>query len=154
MVVMRDGRTAQEGTPLDVYANPADTFVATFVGSPKMNLMDGELTGEYFTLPTGFTIGVESVDTSGPVTLGVRPDDLVLTASDGDGAAQVKLIELLGPRAIVTIDARGTELTSVVEAGRLSGIDEGARVTLSARPGAIHVFDPETGQRQVGNPNR
>jgi len=78
----------------------------------------------------------------------------VLTASDGDGAAQVKLIELLGPRAIVTIDARGTELTSVVEAGRLSGIDEGARVTLSARPGAIHVFDPETGQRQVGNPNR
>jgi len=124
MVVMRDGRTAQEGTPLDVYANPADTFVATFVGSPKMNLMDGELTGEYFTLPTGFTIGVESVDTSGPVTLGVRPDDLVLTASDGDGAAQVKLIELLGPRAIVTIDARGTELTSVVEAGRLSGIDE------------------------------
>jgi len=154
MVVMRDGRTAQEGTPLDVYANPADTFVATFVGSPKMNLMDGELTGEYFTLPTGFTVGVESVDTSGPVTLGVRPDDLVLTASDGDGAARVKLIELLGPRAIVTIDARGTELTSVVEAGRLSGIDEGARVTLSARPGAIHVFDPETGPRQVGNPNR
>ncbi|MGY4651759.1 ABC transporter ATP-binding protein [Mycobacterium sp. URHB0021] len=154
MVVMRDGRTAQEGTPLDVYANPADTFVATFVGSPKMNLLDGELTGEYFTLPTGFTIGVESVDTSGPVTLGVRPDDLVLTASDGDGAAQVKLIELLGPRAIVTIDARGTELTSVVEAGRLSGIGEGARVTVSARPGAVHVFDPETGQRHVGNPNR
>ena len=90
------------------------------------------------------------------MTLGVRPDDLVLTASDGDdsGAAQVKLIELLGPRAIVTIDARGTELTSVVEAGRLSGLGEGARVTVSARPGAVHVFDPETGQRHAGNPNR
>jgi multiple sugar transport system ATP-binding protein len=156
MVVMRDGRTAQEGTPLDVYANPADTFVATFVGSPKMNLLDGELTGEYFTLTTGFTIGVESVEPRGPVTLGVRPDDLVLTASDGDGdgAARVKLIELLGPRAIVTIDARGTELTSVVEAGRLSGLGEGARVAVSARPGAVHVFDPETGKRHVGNPHR
>jgi multiple sugar transport system ATP-binding protein len=155
MVVMRDGRTAQEGTPLDVYANPADTFVATFVGSPKMNLMDGELTSEYFTLPTGFTIGVESVEARGPVTLGVRPDDLVLTASDGDDdGARVKLIELLGPRAIVTIDARGTELTSVVEAARLSGLGEGARVALSARPGAVHVFDPETGQRRVGDPNR
>src|ERR1043165_1212860 len=111
MVVMRDGRTAQEGTPLDVYANPADTFVATFVGSPKMNLMASELTGEYFTLPTRFTIGLESADTSRPVTRGVRPGDLVLAAADGDGAAQVKLIELLGPRPIVTIDARGTELT-------------------------------------------
>jgi multiple sugar transport system ATP-binding protein len=113
------------------------------------------LTGENFTLPNGFTIGVESVEASGPVTLGVRPDDLVLTASDGDDdGARVNLVELLGPRAIVTIDAHGTELTSVVEAGRLSRLGEGARVAVSARPGAVHVFDPETGQRHVGNPNR
>ena len=49
MVVMREGRTAQEGTPLEVYDTPCNTFVAAFVGSPKMNLMDGELTGETFT---------------------------------------------------------------------------------------------------------
>ena len=54
MVVMRDGRTAQEGTPLEVYDTPCDTFVAAFVGSPKMNLIEGELTGETFTLSNGF----------------------------------------------------------------------------------------------------
>ena len=64
------------------------------------------------------------------------------------------LIELLGPRAIVTIDARGTELTSVVETSRLSGITEGATVALSARPGAVHVFDAQTGRRIVGDDNQ
>ena len=59
MVVMRDGRTAQEGTPLEVYDTPCDTFVAAFVGSPKMNLIEGELTGETFTLSNGFALTVE-----------------------------------------------------------------------------------------------
>ncbi len=116
-----------------------------------MNLVDGELTGESFTLPTGFTFSVTQTVTRGTVTLGVRPDDLIPTAAD-DGDATVTLIELLGPpRAIVTIDARGTELTSVVETSRMSGITEGASVALSARPGTVHVFDAQTGRRIVGD---
>jgi multiple sugar transport system ATP-binding protein len=152
MVVLRDGRTAQEGTPLEVYDTPKDTFVAAFVGSPKMNLIDGELKDGTLTLPTGFALPVEQVHAHGPVTAGIRPDDLQVTVATGADAADatVKLIELLGPRAIVTIDARGTLLTSVVEASRLVGITEGARVALSARPGAVHVFDAQTGQRLVG----
>jgi len=149
MVVMRDGRAAQVGTPLEVYNAPVDTFVAAFVGSPKMNLITGELTGETFTLPTGSTVAVSRVNARGTVTVGIRPDDLVPTAVADANAAKVKLIELLGPRAIVTIDARGAELTSVVEASRLSGITEGATVALSARPGAVHVFDTE-GRREIG----
>jgi multiple sugar transport system ATP-binding protein len=149
MVVMRDGRAVQVGTPIEVFNAPVDTFVAAFVGSPKMNLMAGELTGETFTLPSGFALDVGRVGASGPVTLGVRPDDLVPAVAD-DADATVKLVELLGPRAIVTVDARDTELTCVVEAARLSGITEGTRVALSARPGAVHVFDTKTGQRLVG----
>jgi multiple sugar transport system ATP-binding protein len=150
MVVMRDGRIAQQGTPQEVYARPADTFVATFVGSPKMNLLDGEFSGENFTLTSGFALSVEQGSVREPVTLGVRPDDLLLTASDDDAAARVILIEHLGPRAIVTVDARGSELTSVVETSRLSGITEGARVDLAARPGATHLFDTATGRRVAG----
>ena len=153
MVVMREGRTAQEGSPQDVYAHPVDTFVASFVGSPKMNLLDGEVCDGIFTLPSGFQLAIGSFDGGGAVTIGVRPDDLVPTASDGAGDARVTLIELLGPRAIVTIDARGTALTSVVETSRLAGITEGAPVTLSTRPGAVHAFDPETGQRRAGPDN-
>jgi multiple sugar transport system ATP-binding protein len=152
MVVMRDGRAVQVGTPIEVFNSPVDTFVAAFVGSPKMNLIAGELTGETFTLPSGFALSVGRVGASGPMTLGVRPDDLVPTVADDadDADARVKLVELLGPRAIVTVDARDTELTCVVEAARLSGITEGTRVALSARPGAVHVFDTKTGQRLVG----
>jgi len=153
MVVMREGRTAQEGSPQDVYAHPVDTFVASFVGSPKMNLLDGEVCDGIFTLPSGFQLAIGSFDGGGAVTIGVRPDDLVPTASDGAGDARVTLIELLGPRAIVTIDARGTALTSVVETSRLASITEGAPVTLSTRPGAVHAFDPETGQRRAGPDN-
>ncbi|MCW2687379.1 MAG: transporter ATPase, partial [Mycobacterium sp.] len=120
MVVMREGRTAQEGTPLEVYNAPADTFVASFVGSPKMNLIDGELANGMLTTADGFQLRAEGAEARGTVTLGVRPDDLVPTSvEDGSSAddpshARVTLIELLGPRAIVTIGARGTLLTSVV----------------------------------------
>lgn len=143
MVVLRDGRIAQEGTPLEVYNTPADTFVASFVGSPKMNLIEGQLSGPTFTAATGLHLEVAGLTAHGPVTLGVRPDDLVPVAADG-GPATVTLIELLGPRAIVTISAHGTELTSVVETSRLSGITEGAAVALSVRPGAAHAFDAQT----------
>ena len=149
MVVMRDGQIAQQGTPQEVYARPADTFVATFVGSPKMNLVDGEVTNGTFALPSGFALTTEQLSVRGPVTLGIRPDDLLPTASSTDNA-RVVLIEDLGPRAIVTIDARGTELTSVVETARLSGITEGSSVDLAARPGATHLFDTHTGQRVAG----
>jgi len=154
MIVMRDGRTAQAGTPLEVYTTPTDTFVASFVGSPKMNLFDGECGDGVFTLPNGFSLDVDHVPATGTVTLGVRPDDLIPTPTpnpDGEGAARVRLIELLGPRAIVTIDARGTEMTSVVEASRLSSITEGTTVSLSARPDSVHAFDPQSGQRLVGS---
>jgi multiple sugar transport system ATP-binding protein len=157
MVVMRDGQIAQQGTPQEVYAGPADTFVATFVGSPKMNLLEGEVTDGTFTLPSGFALSTEIHGTRGPLTLGIRPDDLLPTASSAssaDGAARVVLIEDLGPRAIVTIDARGIELTSVVETARLSGITEGAAVDLAARPGATHLFDTHTGRRLAGGHNR
>jgi multiple sugar transport system ATP-binding protein len=153
MVVMRDGRIAQQGTPQEVYSQPADTFVAAFVGSPKMNLIDGELSGDTFTLSTGFSLTVDQSSGRGTVTLGVRPDDLIPTPTDGDAGARVILIEHLGPRAIVTIDAHGSELTSVVETSRLAGITEGTGVDLAVRPGAIHLFDTKTGQRLVGTNN-
>jgi multiple sugar transport system ATP-binding protein len=151
MVVMRDGRSAQEGTPFEVYSEPADTFVAAFVGSPKMNLIDGELSNGTFSTATGLRLAVGHTGTTRAVTLGVRPDDLIPAAIDDQRPdARVKVIELLGPRAIVTLDAGGTELTSVVEASRLSDLREGVPVTLQVRPNAAHLFDAKTGRRIVG----
>ena len=151
MVVMRDGHIAQQGPPQEVYTQPADTFVATFVGSPKMNLLDGQFRGRDFLLANGFALTTDQAGAAGQLTLGVRPDDLQLAPTDSDtaAAARVTLIENLGPRAIVTIDARGTEITAVVEGPALAGIAEGTPVALSVRPGATHLFDAATGQRSV-----
>ncbi|OCB53316.1 sugar ABC transporter ATP-binding protein [Mycobacterium vulneris] len=148
IVVMRDGRIAQAGPPEEVYRRPADTFVATFVGSPKMNLIDGTISnGELRTL-SGACIGVGGPD-SGTVTIGVRPDDLILAPDTGSEAgepvASVELVELLGPRAIVTVRAVDLQLTSVVEAASLTDITPGTPVRLSARE--VHRFDVTTGRR-------
>ena len=153
MVVMRDGHIAQLGTPQEVYARPADTFVATFVGSPKMNLLDGTLSGGVFTTGAGVALATDCAANHASVTLGVRPDDLLLTPRASDGAARVVLIEHLGPRAIVTLEAHGTALTSVVETARLAGIGEGTRVDLTVRDGGTHLFDTHNGRRLVGTDN-
>ena len=153
MVVMRDGHIAQLGTPQEVYARPADTFVATFVGSPKMNLLEGTLSGGVFTTGAGVALATDCAANHASVTLGVRPDDLLLTPRASDGAARVVLIEHLGPRAIVTLEAHGTALTSVVETARLAGIGEGTRVDLTVRDGGTHLFDTHNGRRLVGIDN-
>ena len=143
IVVMREGRIAQAGPPAEVYRRPADTFVATFVGSPKMNLIDGAVTGGELRTESGVRIAVGGPD-AGAVTVGVRADDLILTPSV-DGATVVELVELLGPRAIITVRAADQQLTSVVEAAALTDITVGATVGLSARD--VHRFDVHTGIR-------
>ena len=143
IVVMREGRIAQAGPPGEVYRRPADTFVATFVGSPKMNLVDGTVTGGELRTESGVRISVGGPEASS-VTIGVRADDLILTP-DADGAAVVELVELLGPRAIITVRSADQQLTSVVEAAALTEITVGATVGLSARD--VHRFDAATGRR-------
>ncbi|BBY16260.1 ABC transporter ATP-binding protein [Mycolicibacterium litorale] len=145
IVVMRDGQIAQAAPPAEVYQRPADTFVATFVGSPKMNLITGAVAAGELRCESGLRIAVGGPD-SAAVTIGVRPDDLTLSAR-ADGAATVELVELLGPRAIVTVRAGGEQLTSVVTAAELADIAPGASVDLSARPADVHRFDPQTGVR-------
>ncbi|MGW4096048.1 ABC transporter ATP-binding protein [Mycobacterium sp. NPDC004974] len=148
IVVMRDGHIAQAGPPEEVYRRPADTFVATFVGSPKMNLIDGSVSGGELRTLSGVRMAVGGPDTAA-VTIGVRPDDVILTPATGtgtgDGVASVELVELLGPRAIVTVRASDMLLTSVVEAAALPDIEPGATVALSARE--VHRFDVATGSR-------
>ena len=101
----------------------------------------------------GVALATDCAANHASVTLGVRPDDLLLTPRASDGAARVVLIEHLGPRAIVTLEAHGTALTSVVETARLAGIGEGARVDLTVRDGGTHLFDTHNGRRLVGIDN-
>jgi multiple sugar transport system ATP-binding protein len=140
MVVMRNGVICQQGKPVEVYEKPVDTFVAGFVGSPRMNLIKGVMDNGAFTFVGGLRIPVSSGHI-GEVTLGIRPEDVILSVSADEGfAGVVEIIELLGPRAIVSLKARSTSLTAVVEAAGLSGIMEGAAVQVRFRESKLHLF--------------
>ncbi|BBY61399.1 ABC transporter ATP-binding protein [Mycolicibacterium sarraceniae] len=145
MVVTRNGGVAQTGTPNEVYSRPVDTFVATFVGSPKMNLIAGSYSESLLHTEIGIDFAVDP-PRRGDLLLGVRPDDLLLSP-DPASHAVVSLVELLGPRAIVTVTAGATELTAVAEVSRLGGIESGAPVALRVRPRSAHYFDRESGNR-------
>lgn len=131
-----------------MYRRPADTFVATFVGSPKMNLVTGAVAaGELRCDGLRMTVGGPDAPA---VTIGVRPDDLTLSAA-ADGAATVELVELLGPRAIVTVRAGDERLTSVVAAAQLADISPAPP---SSCPRGPPTCTASTRRRVCGCPDR
>lgn len=146
MIVMREGKIAQQGKPSDLYARPVDTFVASFVGSPQMNLLHGSIVGGKFTSESGFMTPTNLPD--GESLIGIRPEDVLIGQRAAAGTqARVELVEVLGPRAIVSLELQAGKLTSVTEAADLCGIKEGERVPVSARANSIHAFDADSGRR-------
>jgi multiple sugar transport system ATP-binding protein len=101
IAVMRRGTIEQIGTPLDLYQRPVNTFVATFLGSPPMNLVDSRTGGA-------------------PVQLGIRPEDVEVAAAAADGfePAQLVVVEPMGSETLLTIDLRGQRLVARVAADR------------------------------------
>ena len=146
MVVMENGRVAQTGPPAEIYARPNSVFVATFVGSPKMNVLGGSVLDQVFHSKGGAIISTAGIASREAVTFGVRPDDLQVSPA-ASGGGTVVLVELLGPRAILHIDAGSDRLTSVVDADRLGELGQGATVDLRVRVHAEHLFDPTSGFR-------
>jgi ABC-type sugar transport system ATPase subunit len=101
IVVLNVGRVEQTGTPREVYHNPANLFVAGFIGSPAINLMPATLTAAGITLASGPCLGGRS-GTGEPVTLGIRPDRLSIAPSDqAHVTGRATLIEHLGDESIL-----------------------------------------------------
>ena len=105
VVVMSRGVVQQVGTPTEIYDRPANTFVASFIGNPAMNLMDGTLTNGVF---EGTNVRIEGLPAghNGPVTLGYRAEDAGL-AESGAINAPIYSLELLGDATMVTVKAGG-----------------------------------------------
>jgi multiple sugar transport system ATP-binding protein len=136
VVVMNDGLIVQRGTPAEVYRRPATGFVARFIGSPEINLLDAEVASRLLSLDGALPAGVAKV--------GIRPEDLRLEPGGGSSRslrARVTVVELLGANAILTLRASGdVELRALVDARALAGVSEGADVDLSVDPATLHHF--------------
>jgi ABC-type sugar transport system ATPase subunit len=148
IVVMRDGRIEQVGTPLEIYHNPASYFVADFFGNPSMNLIPGTLeataAGARFRSP-GFALDLPphlAPPAPLPVTLGVRPEHLGVQPNGGALQAEVRLIEPLGKETLLYFDHGGEKpLIAVVEGTR--AVQLGARLGLSVDPQRLYLFDAD-----------
>ncbi|MCF6445795.1 ABC transporter ATP-binding protein [Nereida sp. MMG025] len=143
VVVMEKGIVQQVGTPTEIYDNPANTFVASFIGSPAMNLVDGDMKGGTFTSANMSVSGLKAPD--GPITLGFRAEDATVVESGGQAKAPAYTMELLGDATMVAIRLGGALCN--VKAAKDYRTEIGDDVAVSIPAEICHLFDKETGVR-------
>jgi multiple sugar transport system ATP-binding protein len=142
VVVMNKGVVQQVGSPTEIYDRPANAFVASFIGSPAMNLMEGEMRGGVFSGKNVTIAGLECAD--GPVTLGFRAEDAQL-AETGEIAAPIYSLELLGDATMVTVKAGDALVAIKAPKDFRAGI--GSPFAARIPPAVCHLFDRATGSR-------
>jgi multiple sugar transport system ATP-binding protein len=142
VVVMSRGEVQQVGTPLEIYDSPANTFVASFIGNPAMNLMEGTLTAGVFEAANVRIPGLSGPD--GPVTLGFRAEDASIAAS-GEITAPIYSMELLGDASMATVQAGGA-LVAVKAAKDYTG-KIGQNIAAHIPAHICHLFDAKSGVR-------
>ena len=133
IVVMNAGKIEQVGTPMDLYHRPANLFVAQFIGSPAMNILPARIEG-----------GALQIGVDGPLSAGLRPEDLRPVApgekSMIDGT--VTLVERLGEVTLVhLIDRAGRAL--IAKLGGDAAVSRGDALALTAPGDRLHVFDAD-----------
>jgi sn-glycerol 3-phosphate transport system ATP-binding protein len=143
LVVLNAGRIEQMGTPIELYEKPATTFVATFIGSPSMNLLNhGTATANG---SSGWSVMESTALPQGAATLGIRPEDITLaseapTDAAFTGTVQVDAVELVGAESYVHGSfADGTTIVFRVH-GR-SQLRIGETLKIAAQAKDFHLFD-------------
>jgi multiple sugar transport system ATP-binding protein len=154
IAVLKDGRLEQFGRPLDLYNRPANLFVAGFIGSPRMNFLDGTVAaisakGISVELKAGGKVQVpckaEGLATGAAVKLGIRPEHITLAEKGGDVTLSVSLTEQLGGESYLHGTLPSDETLSVRLSGQTS-VARGDSVKLKlGEPGMRHLFNAESG---------
>ena len=155
IVVLREGEIQQVETPYEIFARPANTFVATFVGSPQMNLLPGSLEASsnevvfssFFQLPLGRKFDLP--DNPQQVSLGIRPDDVLIVGESEPGSlfGNVSRIEPIGSDTNLRINVNGDTVIKARVPAEI-GMSEGDDVHIKLQPDKTHVFD-STGVRHT-----
>ena len=153
VAVLRDGTLQQVAPPMELYRRPANQFVASFIGSPAMNLVRGAISRDggraRFTAPGGLSIAVPTglPAHEGPAVLGVRPHDIALGPADNGGPrGVVSLVEPLGSEQIVYVTVPGgADVVAAVGAEATPRVDDSVSLTIPAA--AVHLFEAESGRR-------
>lgn len=143
IVVMRDGKVEQVGSPLDLYDHPVNVFVAGFIGSPSMNFLNGTITERGFQLDDGTSITHGEPNTPRPAILGIRPEQVEIVDAPSLGSFMIK-VEVIEPTGSETqiVGSVGSQRFTAVVKQRLS---TAPGTTLHLRgTSAPHLFDAKT----------
>ncbi|MHB8587237.1 MAG: ABC transporter ATP-binding protein [Candidatus Dormibacteraceae bacterium] len=150
IVVLRLGVIQQVGTTGEVYGQPANTFVATFVGSPQMNLFSGRVERHaddaHFVAPGPVTVRFDGAVPGEleAATLGIRPEDVALVAPSDPAAipAGVEIVEAVGAeKYLAVVLAEGGR--AMIRVSAKSQVREGERIYMRFPPEALHLFDSD-----------
>lgn len=144
VVVMNAGRIQQVGTPTTIYDMPANTFVASFIGSPAMNLIEGTLNNGVFQ-SNGISVEGLTTQASGNVTLGFRAEDAQIVDTQGQIEAPVYSIELLGEASMITW--RFGEALVSIKTSKDYRAAIGDVVNAHIPTDICHLFDTVSGER-------
>ena len=149
IVVMRDGRVEQIGSPLDLYDNPNNTFVASFIGSPSMNFIHGKITSKdgakQFVSDAGLILPLpETTAQEGQVvTYGIRPEHIAI----GEGGVPMKVVVVEPTGSETQIFARtGSDLIDALVKERITA-RPGSELGYIINPADVHLFDSKSEQR-------
>ena len=154
VAILESGRLQQLASPQEVYSRPGNRFVAGFIGSPPMNLLEGPVTAEDGTVGVAVLGGrvpmpasvVQRLQGATRAVVGVRPEHTVID-SNGPLTATVSLVEELGFERLVVCSTDDGELVTVRQAVELPAPDVRSPVRISADPARVHWFTAESGAR-------
>ena len=149
VVIMKDGVIEQQGSPLDIYDNPKNLFVAQFIGSPGINIIEGTVndagdavdidnSSQSLPLPAGYTVSPRQ-----KVLFGIRPEHLTPTVDDrGDLSVKVNVVEPTGAETHVYCQLEGHDLCAITQE-RLA-LEPESSIKLSIDTAHIHIFDEDS----------
>jgi len=148
IIVLNEGVVQQVGRPSELYRQPANRFVATFIGSPRMNLLDGR--AEAGTIMIDGVGRLPGNGAAGPVLAGVRPTGFEVVIGGDEGlAGSIAAEEYLGAESFLRVRLANDAVVTVQEHPDHHW-EIGQDVRLKLRPGNLHLFDPDSGVRLAG----
>ena len=143
VVVMEKGIVQQVGSPTEIYDKPANSFVASFIGNPAMNLIHGEISNGVFKTENTEISGLSAPD--GKTTLGFRAEDAQVVSEGGEINARIYTQELLGDATMVSVRIGGSLVAVKAEKNYRANIADPVSFKISSD--VCHLFNSETGAR-------
>jgi multiple sugar transport system ATP-binding protein len=151
IVVMHDGRVEQIGTPLDLYDRPGNLFVAQFIGSPAMNVVEGTVRRAGGAAYVEVADGVRWPLDGGPgadgqaVSYGIRPEHLTLDSGGNGVPGEIVVVEPTGAETELLINVGGSQV--ILRTHGRPPVNPDEKIHLAVDPANVHLFDRVSGQR-------